>query len=166
MMAKPIKTPTTSPMIRNIEASDTGPVHLYQIWIEPHVKGATPRYEDREIGAARDGTLALVASADGRKGAFKVHQDADFYAAAIGEGRASCPRLRAPGRFGWLQVARGGLKLPGGSILQAGDGAKIEKEREISFKALGDAEVLLFDLASGRRHISVHDQRSLCGRDS
>ena len=98
------------------------------------------------IGEARDGALALIASADGRDGSFQIHQDADLYAAAIGEGKRLVHDFK-PGRAGWLQVAKGGVELPEGSIMQAGDGAKIENESAISFKALAASEVLLFDLA-------------------
>ena len=127
-------------------ASDTDPLHLYQIWIEPDKKGATPRYEERKIGDAREGELALIASADGRDGSFKIHQDADLYAARVREGESLAHAFK-PGRFGWLQIAKGGVELPEGSIMQGGDGAKIERAEKISFKALADAEVLLFDLA-------------------
>ncbi len=127
-------------------ASDEEPLHLYQIWILPDKKGATPRYEERKIGDARNGALKLVASGNGRDNSIRIHQDADLYAALVKEGEA----LRhdfAPGRFGWLQVARGGIELPEGSIMQAGDGAKIEGENAVCFKALADSEILLFDLA-------------------
>ncbi|MHA7871419.1 MAG: pirin family protein, partial [Hyphococcus sp.] len=51
------------------------------------------------------------------------------------------------GRYGWLQIARGGVELPEGSIMQAGDGARIENLDRLSFQALADSEILLFDLA-------------------
>lgn len=127
-------------------ASDTDPVHLYQIWIMPNQRGGAPRYEERQIGEARDGALALVASGDGRDGSFQIHQDADLYASVVPEGESLSHRF-APGRFGWLQVAKGGIELPEGSIMQAGDGAKINDVETLSFKALADSEILLFDLA-------------------
>lgn len=122
------------------------PLHLYQIWLLPNKRGVKPRYEERRIGDARNGALKLVASGDGRDGSFEIHQDADLYAAIVKEGE-SLDHGFAPGRFGWLQVARGGIELPEGSIMQAGDGAKIEDETSLSFKALADSEILLFDLA-------------------
>ena len=127
-------------------ASKTEPVHLYQIWLLPDRKGASPRYEEREIGAARNGRLALVASQDGRDGSFRINQNADFYASIVKEGDGLEHHF-APGRYGWLQVAKGGIELPEGSIMQAGDGARIEGEDAIAFKALADSEILLFDLA-------------------
>lgn len=127
-------------------ASDKDPVHLYQIWLLPNERGAKPRYEERKIGDAREGALKLIASADGRDGSFQIRQDADLYASVISEGEGIAHEFRS-GRAGWLQVARGGVELPEGSIMQAGDGAKIEGETKLSFKALADAEILLFDLA-------------------
>ena len=127
-------------------ASDADPVHLYQIWITPNKTGVTPRYEEREIGNARDGSLALIASGDGRDGSFRINQDADLYAAKVVEGDALSHHF-VPGRFGWLQIAKGGVELPEGSIMQAGDGAKIDNLDRLSFKALADSEILLFDLA-------------------
>ena len=62
----------------------------------------------------------------------------------VGEGETLSHRF-APGRYGWLQVARGGVEI-GGLTMQAGDGAKIEGEEDVSFKALADSEILLFDL--------------------
>ncbi len=127
-------------------ASNDDPAHLYQIWIEPNKRGAAPRYEERQIGTAREGTLALIASGDGREGSFKIHQDADLYASIVPQG-TTLAHTFAPGRYGWLQIAKGGIELPGGSLMQAGDGAKINDLDALSFTALADSEVLLFDLA-------------------
>ncbi|NNE42127.1 MAG: pirin family protein [Marinicaulis sp.] len=127
-------------------ASQTDPVHLYQIWIEPDGTGHAPAYAEREIGDANEGVLALIASRDGREDSFKINQDADLYAARLKAGDGLSHRFAA-GRAGWLQVAKGGVELPEGSIMQAGDGAKIEDVEALSLKALDDSEVLLFDLA-------------------
>lgn len=125
-------------------ASETEPLHLYQIWLLPNVKGAEPRYEERVIGDARNGALKLVASPDGRDGSFAIRQDASLYASVVKEGETLGHRF-GPGRYGWLQVARGGVEI-GGLVMQPGDGAKISDEEEISFAALADSEILLFDL--------------------
>ncbi len=127
-------------------ASQIEALRLYQIWIVPNKRGGAPRYEERKIGAAREGRLKLVASGDGRDGSFKILQDADLYASIIRAGEAISHDFR-PGRGGWLQVARGALELSGGSIMQAGDGARIDDVATLALKALADAEILLFDLA-------------------
>ncbi|PQA87857.1 pirin family protein [Hyphococcus luteus] len=125
-------------------ASDTEPLHLYQIWLLPNEKGAAPRYEEREVGDARNGGLKLIASPDGRDGSFAIRQDASLYASIVKEGETLTHDF-GPGRYGWLQVAKGGVEI-GGLAMQPGDGAKIAEEEEISFTALADSEVLLFDL--------------------
>jgi quercetin 2,3-dioxygenase len=127
-------------------ASDEHPLHLYQIWLLPNVSGAKPGYEERKISDTRDGALALIASGSGRDGSIRINQDADLYASVISEGEALSHQF-GEGRYGWLQVAKGGVERPEGSIMQAGDGAKITSEAAISFKALADSEILLFDLA-------------------
>ena len=127
-------------------ASQENPLHLYQIWLLPNANGHAPRYAERKLSdVGRDG-FGLIASGDGRDGSIQIHQDADFYAAKLAEGGALEHPLKE-GRYGWLQVAKGGVELPGGSVMQAGDGAMIEDERRLALKALADSEILLFDLA-------------------
>jgi len=50
------------------------------------------------------------------------------------------------GRYGWLQVARGGVAINAKPLAQ-GDGAAISNESKISIVADEPAEVLFFDLA-------------------
>lgn len=127
-------------------ASDENPLHLYQIWLLPNANGHQPRYAEKKVGDAREGALALMASGDGRNGSIRINQDVDLYAAQVKEGD-DLTHAFAEGRYGWLQIAKGGIELPEGSIMQAGDGAKIDGERALAFKALADSEILLFDLA-------------------
>lgn len=124
--------------------SHTEPVHLLQIWIRPEQKGLQPEYEQRSFPAAeKHGRFRLVASRDGREGSVRIHQDADVYAAIL-ESEAEF-RLR-PGRYGWVQVARGALSL-NGTELRQGDGAAIEEEPLLHFEPREASELLLFDLA-------------------
>jgi redox-sensitive bicupin YhaK (pirin superfamily) len=125
-------------------ASKTEPVHLLQIWLLPNEKGGAPRYQEREITNVESGEMVLIASPDGRDGSFAIRQNAELYAAKIKEG-AELSHAFASGRYGWLQIARGGVEL-GGLMMQAGDSARIEAENSVTFKALADSEVLLFDL--------------------
>lgn len=52
----------------------------------------------------------------------------------------------ARGRFGWLHVARGAVRL-NGVALAAGDGAAISDEPDLTVSATEPSEILLFDLA-------------------
>lgn len=119
-------------------------VHFLQIWILPEKRGLTPGYEQKKF-ADLDGRLRLVASGDGRDGSLTIHQDVDLYGAKLATGAALTHPFR-PRRNGWLQIARGTVDIDG-QPLSPGDGAAISDEPAVTIRALGDAEVLLFDLA-------------------
>lgn len=120
-------------------------VHLLQIWIEPNVRGATPSYEDRHFPAAeRRGRLRVVASPDGREGSTTIHQDAVVYATLL-DGADEVRHELAPGRSGYVHVARGQVTV-NGQELKSGDGLKITGEQAVRFASPQAAEVLLFDL--------------------
>jgi len=130
-------------------ASRTDPVHLLQIWILPEQRGLRPEYEQKAFPEAeRRGRLRLIASQDGADGAVTVHQDVRLYATVLDSGQQVTQAL-APGRFAWVQVARGAVVL-NDSALAAGDGAAIQGESQLEIVANGAAgtsELLLFDLA-------------------
>ena len=122
------------------------PVHFLQIWLIPEKAGIKPGYEQKRFeDADKKGRLRLVASPDGREGSVTVHLDTRLYASVLDSG-ASVNHGLAPGRLGWLQVARGALELNGQS-LKAGDGAAVKNEKELSItsRAAG-TEFLLFDM--------------------
>lgn len=125
--------------------SDTEEVHFFQIWITPLVKDTPPSYHQQDIShALTPDQWVLIASRDGRQGSFKLHQEADLFAARLAPNKQSKLEL-ASGRYGWLQVAKGKLTLNGVS-LEAGDGAAIEQENLLQIQAEEASEVLFFDL--------------------
>jgi len=126
--------------------SNDAPVHFLQIWIVPDRRGLTPSYEQKTIPAeATAGRLCAVASHDGGDGSVTINQDATLYTAVLAPGQAVTHAF-APGRHGWLQVARGQVALDGRS-LAAGDGAAISGEKAVTVSGESAAEILLFDLA-------------------
>jgi quercetin 2,3-dioxygenase len=127
-------------------ASRDQPVHFLQIWIIPAQQNLRPGYEQRDFGSGdmRD-RLRLVASPDGREGSLTVHQDASLYLGRLARD-TKLDHVLADGRFGWVQVARGHLRL-NGQTLRSGDGAALSGERALSFEAVESSQVLLFDLA-------------------
>ncbi len=125
-----------------MNASDSETTHFLQIWITPERAGIEPGYEQKAF-PDREGRLRLVASHDGRDGSLMIHQDVDLFAAQL-DGQPLRHDFQ-PGRFGWLQVARGSVTV-NGIELTAGDGAAIEGEPALTISGKG-AEVLLFDLA-------------------
>jgi quercetin 2,3-dioxygenase len=126
-------------------ASNSERVHFLQIWILPDQQNIQPSYEQREYPQSeRENALRLVASADGREGSLRIQQDANMYASLLKSGQT----LRLPlasGRLGWVQVARGSVRV-NGQLLNAGDGLGAKQESELLIEAQSDSELLSFDL--------------------
>ncbi len=126
--------------------SKTDPVHLLQIWIVPEKKGIQPGYEQKSIPLEeKKGRLRLIASHDGSEGSVTIHQDASVYASVLGAGD-EIQHLLKPGRYAWVQVARGSATV-NGQTLKAGDGAAFSEEKEVRLSGVKEAELLLFDLS-------------------
>lgn len=130
--------------------SRTEGVHFLQIWILPEARGLKPGYEQKRFEPeTRQDQLRLIASRDGRDGSVTIHQDMALYAALLAPGKTVTHGFAA-GRRGWLQVARGSVRV-GEQTLQAGDGAAIQETESLEIVGVGGgeaaAEVLLFDLA-------------------
>lgn len=134
--------------VRHSEAnpSKTEAAHLLQIWIQPSERGLEPSYEQKEFpNEEKRGKLRLIAGPDGEDGSVTIHQDARLYVALLSPGQQVQHDL-APGRYAWLQVAKGVVELNGKPLSQ-GDGAAVSEESTLTIKGTQDAEVLLFDLA-------------------
>ncbi len=131
-------------------ASETEPVHLLQIWIEPTAEDLHPSYQQIAFPVdEKRGRLRLLAAPHGTagNGVTFINQDARMFVTEIGPDQQVEYRL-APGRHAWAQVARGAVSL-NGHTLNEGDGAAISDESALTIAGNGDgsAEVLLFDLA-------------------
>jgi len=127
-------------------ASRSEPVHFLQIWIIPDRENITPRYVQTHFpDAQKANCLRLIGSKSGRDGSVIIHQDVELYAGLLDEGAAVAHDF-APGRRGWLQVARGSAALQGHTLV-AGDGAALSAEQHIEMSGLAaGSEILLFDL--------------------
>jgi hypothetical protein len=125
--------------------SRTEPVRFLQVWIFPHERGLRPEYEQKTFSEAdKRGRLRLIASADARDGALKIHQDVNLFAAVLGPNERVTHTLR-DGRSAWLQVARGNVELNGRAMAE-GDGATVVNEQELAVVSETGTEFLLFDL--------------------
>jgi hypothetical protein len=128
----------------NHEAQAT--THFLQIWLLPAARGLTPGYEQKAFDEAeRRGRLRLVAAPDGADGAITLNADARLYAGLL-DGAETAQVALAPGRLGYVFVARGQLSL-NGQLLREGDGAALSDEPLVSLAHGAGAEVLVFDLA-------------------
>ncbi len=123
---------------------DDQTLHLYQIWIQPNVKGLTPRYAQcafpSQVGPQ------LILSPDEDPVALRIYQDMRLWRWQLSPAQGTQQWSLDPARHLWLQVVRGQLTLDG-QTLQAGDGLAIWEEASLSLLATEpDSEVLLFDL--------------------
>jgi len=129
-----------------MNASDTDPVHLLQIWILPNRRGIEPSYEQKTfLREEKEGKLRVIASPDGENGSVTIHQDAKLYVSLLAP-REKVTHDLPENRYAWLQVAKGSVEL-NGKLLQQGDGAAVSEEKKLTIEGKKDAEVLLFDLA-------------------
>ena len=119
--------------------------HFLQIWIIPAQPGGAPSYEQKHFGEAeKRGRLRLIVSPDGRDGSVRIAQDASLHAGLF-DGEEAAVHALAPGRLGYVHVARGRV-VANGQSLQAGDALLYEGEPSITLGAGEGAEVLVFDL--------------------
>jgi redox-sensitive bicupin YhaK (pirin superfamily) len=134
--------------------SENEPVHFLQIWIEPAMEDVEPSYQQISFPSSeKRGRLRLLAGPHpaSTEASAVIHQDARVYVAELRPGETLRQSL-APGRFGWVQVARGNMLLNGQKLAE-GDGAAVSEESELSFAASAadgatpGTEFLFFDLA-------------------
>ncbi len=125
--------------------SDAGTTHFLQIWIIPAKQGVKPSYAQKNFSSAeKRGKLRLVVSPDGADGSVDIHQDARMYAGLF-DGDERADLVLAPGRLGYVHVARGEIVANGRKVV-AGDALLYRDEASISLAEGKGAEVLAFDL--------------------
>lgn len=130
-----------------INPSDTEPVHLLQIWIEPDRMGHAPRHAEKRFDDnAKRNRLTVIAAPDGSAidGALPIHQDARIMASILDADRTLTHDL-TPGRAAFLHLVSGALDV-NGTALAPGDAAAIAAETPLRITAGETSEFLLFDL--------------------
>jgi redox-sensitive bicupin YhaK (pirin superfamily) len=126
-------------------ASQTKPVHLYQLWLLPRLQGRKPRWDQKSFDPfATPGTLVPVVSGGGVPGTLTIDQDAVIYLGELTAGQTVTHALK-PGRKGYLFVVSGSLDL-NGKRLNAGDQGRIENEQSLQLTARETARLVILDL--------------------
>jgi redox-sensitive bicupin YhaK (pirin superfamily) len=125
--------------------SDAGTTHFLQIWIIPRVLGVTPDYAQTYFGPEeKRGRLRRVVSPDGIDGSVPINQDASMFAGLF-DGAESAALALAPGRLGYVHVAKGQATINGIDV-GAGDALLYRDEASVTIDRGNGAEVLVFDL--------------------
>jgi len=134
-------------MHSEFNAARDATTHFLQIWILPSRQGIDPGYEQKAFAEGdKRGRLRVVASPDGRDGSLTVHADASLYAGLL-DGDERTALALAPGRLGYVHVARGEVRV-NGQALSTGDAALLRNESNVELSEGRAAEVLVFDLAA------------------
>jgi redox-sensitive bicupin YhaK (pirin superfamily) len=127
--------------------SSTEPVHFVQMWVLPDTEAVDPSYEQLDINSELDkGGLVPIASGRGHETAISIRQSG----AVLSGGRLTAGEIVTipEDRHVHLFVARGGGELDDGSVLIAGDAARLTDWPAIEFTAGADgAEVLIWATA-------------------
>lgn len=123
-------------------ASESEPLHLYQIWIIPERTGIEPRYDQRRFPDVTGRQLVL--SPNAREGSLKVYQDMTLSRWVLAAGEQDNVAVEA-GRRIWIQVVKGNVTVNGNAVTTS-DALAIWDESALTIEASTAAEVLLFDL--------------------
>jgi redox-sensitive bicupin YhaK (pirin superfamily) len=124
--------------------SQTAPLHLLQMWIEPRNRGAKPRWAQRRFTRAeRQDKFLPVVSSGNVSDTLAIDQDATIYVASLSAGKEVSHSAAA--RHAYLFLISGEATL-NGQPLRAGDQARIENESTLNVTAQQDSELILLDL--------------------
>jgi redox-sensitive bicupin YhaK (pirin superfamily) len=126
----------------NLESETT---RLFQIWILPNQRGATPSWGAKPFPRAeRSGRFVPLASGiAGDTDVLPINADARLLGATLKAGESADYAI-TPSRFAYLVPAKGAVSVNGVRIDER-DGAAITGETAIHVTALNDAELVLVD---------------------
>ena len=126
---------------------EPGTTRIFQIWIEPTVRGGTPNWGAKPFPKDdRAGQFVVLASGrDADADALPIRTDARVLGATIRAGETATYTLGA-GHHAYLVPATGAVEVNGVRI-DARDGAAIADETTLTVRAVEDAEIVLVDAA-------------------
>ncbi len=126
--------------------SQTEPLTLFQIWIEPKVRGIEPRWAQKSFGLSNSKSgLTLLAAPDGSPEGLPINQDAYVYWGVLDAERPLKYILQKEGNGVYLFVIDGSV-LVEGDTLEAKDAIGLSDFAETSFTAATHATVLIFEV--------------------
>jgi redox-sensitive bicupin YhaK (pirin superfamily) len=123
---------------------------IFQIWIIPDVRGATPNWGAKAFPkASREGGFEVLASgrpADAGTGALPINADAAVMATTLQAGQSAELAL-APGRVAYLVPAKGAITV-NGVAASTRDGIAVRDEERVTVTATEEAEVVVVEAAA------------------
>lgn len=125
---------------------------LYQIWIEPNVRGVEPRWEARAF-PKNPVTEALPVLVSGQpehagKNALLIHQDAAIYGGNVQAGKTVTLTVK---HQAYVLASLGSFTVNGATLNQ-GDGAEVTDDKTLTITTLSDAEILVIDTPRATTH--------------
>lgn len=129
-----------------MNASDTEPLALFQVWIEPHSRGLAASYAQKAFGLS-DATegLELLVSPAGRAGTLAINQDAWISYGVWGAGARYEYRLRSSTHGLYVLVVEGEVAVAG-EVLRRRDAVGIEEAESVVLVAQKPSKTLLFEV--------------------
>jgi redox-sensitive bicupin YhaK (pirin superfamily) len=119
--------------------SETLPLELFQLWIEPKVKGVMPRYEQKHFNfkEVKNGVVELIS-----KKALIINQDAAISYGALDATVSLVHTLHNPTFGMYVFVVEGSLKV-GGQVLEKRDALGIWETESVSITGISSTSLFL-----------------------
>lgn len=121
------------------------PLHSYQVWIFPKVRGLEPSYDQKSFSAAsRKNRLVPVVSGQELPDVVTMHADATIYVARLDADR-TIEFSTDQSRCIFVYLTAGDMEI-NGERLRSGDQARITRESSLRLKAHDTTSLVLIDV--------------------
>jgi redox-sensitive bicupin YhaK (pirin superfamily) len=136
----------TGVMHSEFNPSATDEVSLFQIWIFPNIKNATPRYDQKSFNTAeRKNKFQLIVSPEKNGSNLWVNQNAFFSLADLDAGSELTYTLNTKTNGIYLMNIDGEIELSGNTLIKR-DAIAITDANEITIKAKTSSSVLVMEV--------------------
>lgn len=127
-------------------ASKTEPLSIFQIWIEPKVEDAEPRYAQAHFDpAGRKNAWQVLVSGDGVAGSLPVYQDTRIALADIDAGTSLSYAMAHKENGAYILVIEGEVQVEGETLLRR-DAIGISETDGLSISAVSPSSILLIEV--------------------
>ena len=129
----------------NLEDEDTT---LYQIWIEPNVKGGDPSWNAAKFPkeCSEDHIPLLVSGRkeNAEKDVLHINQEALIYGGRLSKGKTITHKIKDQI---YILLSEGEAEIDG-KLMRQGDGCEVTDQDSVAIKALSEIEVVIIDIPS------------------